>query len=291
MRDFLQDISYKPMGTIPNLKLRQETRDEILSWNATDLSPAFIDGLTDTAVSMAEFGCSHTSYEHQRYVAFYTAYLVVADDLGQYNLEAIGQFARRLTCGQPQLHLALDRLVVLLRTTHDLYPRVSADAIIANTLDALSWMFVEVQTKYKAVLPAASRYPHYIRCKVGVAAGYSHFCFMKHWADNAETGLFYLQSIPDLEVITVFANDILSFYKEALARENDNYIHLRAAAEQKPVIQVLREVVEETVESTRKLAELGAVQPGLAAICNDYIMGYIDFHFAAKRYRLQDLEI
>lgn len=196
MRDFLRDISYKPMGTIPNPKLRQETRDEILSWNLTDLSPAFIEGLTDTAVSIAEFSYSHTSYEHQRYVSFITAYLVVADDLGQYNIEAIGQFARRFTCGQPQLHPVLDRLVELLRTTHDLYPRVSADAIIVNALDALAWMFVEMETKDDAVLPAASKYPYYIRCKAGVATGYTHFCFMKEWADNAETGLFYLQTIP-----------------------------------------------------------------------------------------------
>lgn len=64
----------------------------------------------------------------------------------------------------------------------------------------------------------------------------------------------------------------LSFYKEALAGETHNYVHLRAAAEQKPVMQVLRELVDETVESVRKLAELGAVQPGLAATINDYIM-------------------
>lgn len=64
----------------------------------------------------------------------------------------------------------------------------------------------------------------------------------------------------------------LSFYKEALAGETNNYVHLRAAAEQKPVIEVLRELVDETVVSIRKIAELGAVQPGLAKVCNDYIM-------------------
>lgn len=196
MRDFLREIEYKPMGTVPNPRLRQETKDEILSMNSADLSPAYIEGLTDVAVCIAEFSYSHTSYAHQRYVSFITAYLVVADDLGHDNIEALGQFVRRHASGQPQLHPVLDRLVLLLRTTHDLYPQVSADAIVANVLDAVAWMYVELQTKEQPVLPAATRYPYYMRVKVGVATGYTHFAFEKEWVDNAETGLFYLQLIP-----------------------------------------------------------------------------------------------
>lgn len=99
----------------------------------------------------------------------------------------------------------------------------------------------------------------------------------------------------------------LSFYKESLAGETDNLIHLRAAAEQKDPLSVLREVVEETLESIRKVEMLTAADPQLAKICRSYVVvsaddareeeradslrtqGYVEFHFRARRYRLEDL--
>lgn len=101
----------------------------------------------------------------------------------------------------------------------------------------------------------------------------------------------------------------LSFYKESLAGETDNLIHLRAAAEQKDPLSVLREVVEETLESIRKVEVLTAADPQLAKICRSYVIvsvggtyegecadrvwtqGYVEFHFRARRYRLEDLEM
>ncbi len=67
-------------------------------------------------------------------------------------------------------------------------------------------------------------------------------------------------------------SDRLSFYKESLAGETDNLIHLRAAAEQKDPLTVLREVVEETLESIRKVEVLAAADPQLAEICRSYVV-------------------
>ncbi|KAI0755152.1 terpenoid synthase [Daedaleopsis nitida] len=288
VRDFVKSMSYRSMHTSQIPHLRKAVRAEVTSWEG-GLSPSFIDALTDTSCSMVENAYSHTTYEHQFLIARYTAGVVFADDLGERNVEAVGQFAQRFTRGEPQMHPVLDRMVDLLRTMHDYYPRVSADAIIANTLDAFTWMFVELTTKGMAVEPAAGRYMMYLRFKAGIGAAFPHFSYTKNWAENA--GLYYLQTLPDLEIFTVSANDILSFYKEALAGEKDNYIHMRAATERKPVIQVLREVVDETLDSVRKLEIIESAQPGLAPVCQSYIMGSVDFHYKAGRYRLQDLDL
>ena len=64
----------------------------------------------------------------------------------------------------------------------------------------------------------------------------------------------------------------LSFYKEELAGETDNYIHMRASAEQKPATAVLHELVEENLESWFKIKQLASVQSGLVEICVGYLM-------------------
>ena len=173
--------------------MRREIAAEIASWN-DDLSPSFIKGLTDTSCTIAETAYKHTSSEHQFIVALYTAYLTYADDIGQHNLEAVGGFVQRFTQGQTQSMVAFDRLTTLLGTLHGYYARISADAIVTNSLDSLTGMYIELVTKGDRVHPAADRYPFYLRLKTGIASAYAHLNFTKNWGDA--TGHFYLQLLP-----------------------------------------------------------------------------------------------
>lgn len=102
----------------------------------------------------------------------------------------------------------------------------------------------------------------------------------------------------------------LSFYKESLGGETDNYVHLRAAAEQKDPVVVLRELAEETLTTIVQVQELTASDPELSSILHSYLMvsaactsreeqmtdqclaqGYLEFHFRARRYHLEDLQM
>lgn len=47
---------------------------------------------------------------------------------------------------------------------------------------------------------------------------------------------------------------------------------MRASAEQKQSAAVLRELVEENLESWHKIKQLASVQPGLVDICVGYLM-------------------
>ena len=64
----------------------------------------------------------------------------------------------------------------------------------------------------------------------------------------------------------------LSFYKETLQGETDTYIHLRAAAEQKEPMAVLRELVEETLDNIRNIEALTSTDQQLADICRRHLM-------------------
>ncbi|OJT09957.1 hypothetical protein TRAPUB_13555 [Trametes pubescens] len=270
LKDFLRRLNYRSPHTPPNAKLRAEVTAEIASWNA-DLSPSFMRGLAETSYVIAESAYAHTSYTHQRVIAIYTAYLTYVDDLGGRDLDVLSEFGRRLLAREPFGDPALDRLVVMLQDMYAYYPRLSAHSIAVSTLDFFVGSYVEVTGKKMAVAPGATKYPGFMRLKTGIGAAYALFNFVKDWRDPADH--FFLQLIPEIEFYTDTINDILSFYKESLAGETDNLIHLRAAAEQKDPLTVLREVVEETLESIRKVEVLAAADPQLAEICRSYVVG------------------
>ncbi|TBU36754.1 terpenoid synthase [Dichomitus squalens] len=286
VRDFLDRLPYTAPCVPADSELRHEVADLIASWNA-GVSWKYIEGLAETSCSIAESAYAHTSHEHQRMVAIYTACLTLADDLGHHNMEALGQFVGRFTRGEPQLHPALDCLVKLLGTLHEFCPRINADAIIASTVDSVSAMYIEVLSQGDVISPFATKYPFYFRIKTGIAPAYAHLNFTKSWGDDI--GTYYLQLLPEFELVVVGFNDILSFYKETLAGETDNYVNMRAAVEQKQAISVLRQLIEENLDSVYKLRQLAAPQPGLTEIFLGFLMGYVEFHFKARRYRLHEI--
>ncbi|KAI0822013.1 terpenoid synthase [Trametes gibbosa] len=284
LRDFLMRLRYRDPHTLPNAKLRAEIAADIVSWDVK-LSPKSIEGLTDTACTIAESAYSHVSYDHQRVVAKYTAYLTYIDDLGERDLEAVAQFGRRLLAREAFGDTAMERLAVLLQDMYAFYPPLTCDSITVSTLDFMVGVFNELSSKQRGVIPGATPFPWYMRQKTGIGPTYVLFNFVKDWRDPVDN--IHLQLLPDIEYYTDTIK--LSFYKESLAGETDNFIHLRAAAEQKDPIVVLREVVEETLERIHRVQMLTAPDPQLSKICRSYVMGYTEFHMRATRYRLEDL--
>ena len=64
----------------------------------------------------------------------------------------------------------------------------------------------------------------------------------------------------------------LSFYKETLVGDTGNYIHMRATAERRPPLTVLEELIEENLDSARKIKKFAASQTGLTEICHSSLM-------------------
>ena len=64
----------------------------------------------------------------------------------------------------------------------------------------------------------------------------------------------------------------LSFYKETLAGDTDNYVHIRARMERKQASVVLGELVEENLQSLHKAKQIASVQPSLVDMCVSHCM-------------------
>ncbi|KAI9058171.1 terpenoid synthase [Trametes sanguinea] len=288
LRRFLSALQYRAPRTPINHELRKEVADEILSWKA-GVSMQYVEALTDTCCTIAESAYRHTSYQHQLLIAIYTTYCVYIDDLGHRDLDALGQFVKRFIARQDLQDPVLQRFVRQFQEIYEYYPRLSADIVNAKSLDAFIGMYIEFTAKDMVVAPGATMYPAFLRLKTGIGIAYALFNFVKDWRDPSDN--FYLQLVPEIEQFTDAINDILSFYKELLAGETDNYIHLRASAERKDPVVVLRELLEETLDTIRRVKDLTSSDPETTEIIDSYLMGYVEFHFRAGRYRLEDLQM
>ena len=193
LREFLEDTSYRSPQTPQNPTLHEAVTAEIVSWNI-GLGWDFVIGLSETSAVIAECAYAHVSYEHQLLIAIVTALVVYADDVGQHNVEAVGGFVQRFSAGERQLDPVFDRLADVLRSLDDLYPRISADAIVTSILEYFTGTYIELTTKDEVISPAAVRYPHYLRLKTGIPSAYANMNFTKAWAEAS--GPYYLQVLP-----------------------------------------------------------------------------------------------
>lgn len=101
-----------------------------------------------------------TAYTHlkdkkvQRYVAIYTAYLTYLDDFCQTEAGIIyvSSFLKRFINNEPQEHKLLDDLASILKEVNMFWPPITASLILAASLNFISSLFLDHETKDMQVL-------------------------------------------------------------------------------------------------------------------------------------------
>ncbi|OBZ77665.1 hypothetical protein A0H81_02648 [Grifola frondosa] len=252
------------------------------------LSTALKYKLNEESCNLAETAYGHTSVDHQYFIALFTAGGLYAEDHCTRDPEPVGQFAKRFTHGEGQLDPVLDCLANHIKTAYDFWPAIGATAIINSTLDFMTAVYIE-NTKAITTTPSPTvprLFPHIIRpwssvCVLSISQE------LEGWnqlVPSIDPYLFELYDFSELCFILNCGNDVLSFYKECVAGETDNYIHLRAATEQKTPTAVLRELANEVANTIHRVEALAEGDGELAAFCHKFFMGYIEFHVNTPRY-------
>ena len=194
IHSFLDGKAWESPKVSENSLLRDKIANEVSTWG-TNISTRVTTQLLNNACNMAEYAYSHTSFEHQYFVALSTVFTFYADDHCTTNPEPIGQFAQRIIDNQPQLDPVLDRFVVLLKTSYDLWPRIAANAIVSGAMDTMTGMYIEYTTKDMSSRRGATRYPLYLRTRAGFGPPYAHYVFPSEWRNTVNS---YIQIIPSV---------------------------------------------------------------------------------------------
>ncbi|TFY58010.1 hypothetical protein EVG20_g8319 [Dentipellis fragilis] len=231
------------------------------------------------------------SYHHlpdkqtQEYVALITSLFIYAEDMFKDNNDAILAFNSLFIRRQPQKHRMLDHLADILLDLPSYFPTPAVNIMISSALNFMTAIGLENSSIAFNPPASAPRYPAYTRMMSGVSEVYAFFIFTPDVPLEV-----YLPALPDMMTYICYANDILSFYKEELAGEEENLIYTLARCRRMHASVALQEVIDDAVAAHHRVLE--TLMPHKAAFdCYvQFAQGYVDFHFASKRYRLDELQ-
>ncbi|KAF9548379.1 terpenoid synthase [Agrocybe pediades] len=174
---------------------------------------------------------------------------------------------------------------------YSLFDPIPANCIALCAMDFMNGCLLEEMPEIKGMklTDASLSWPYFLRNKTGTAQAYAFMLFPKEVNVDMTT---YIQVVEDIGLYVNLTNDILSFYKEHMAGERHNYIYNRAAATQRSIEETLRDVVQDAVQAHSRVTRVLESSGNKSAldIWGKFVNGLFGFHFALKRYRLQELE-
>ncbi|GJJ13593.1 hypothetical protein Clacol_007849 [Clathrus columnatus] len=202
--------------------------------------------------------------------------------------ELLYAFQLNLLNGIPQSDPILECLSkVLIPRMWKYFHPLAANAIAVGFYEFIQGTAMESITKKMTHIPSAPEFPEYVRLKSGAPAPYAYWLFYHPDCPDVSP---YLQGIPDFLGVLNRINDILSFYKEELAGEDDNFVHMRAKVSgRKGIVVTLREICEETLILIDCISDTLSGTPEHLAVFQGFIIRYIRFHTSTTRYQLKEL--
>ncbi|GBE82195.1 predicted protein [Sparassis crispa] len=283
IRDFLDRMNVTIPPYLPDLEVMSRVYKVLQTWDFGDaIRPHVITALTITITAYNHL----TDIEAKVQIALFTAITtaldvpVIMNSVSWRDLHTLF-----LPCSAENRSGLVRELRGILVKMWDHYPPCSASAIFSSVLKFISATIFENETKAIALSSDGAPFIEYRRAKGGLPEAYAYFIWEKAKFPDIKV---YVQAIPHAMRYINYVNDILSFYKEELEGETGNYIGDRGLVEGKSALEVLREVIDETVgaaERVRRILGEGEARDAW----ENFVRGYTSFHISSPRYRLQEV--
>ncbi|KAL0948333.1 hypothetical protein HGRIS_010920 [Hohenbuehelia grisea] len=196
-------------------------------------------------------------------------------------------FPAHLVSGSPQADPILHVLAThLLPSMWTYFHPLAANCIAVSFIEFINGTVIEGMGISRDTVKAPA-FPEYVRTKSGIPTPYAFWLFPKAKFPDMQT---YIQAIPDLVGFINHTNDVFSVYKEELAGETDNYVHMRAQVAETGVLSALERICDETVEEMERItAQLKDSEEAYRTFFENVLGGYVRFHMSTTRYRMREL--
>jgi hypothetical protein len=217
------------------------------------------------------------------WISLYTAVATCIDDMTE-DLVHVYRFNERFVNCQPQEHPVLNTFDGLLRETTCHYSSPVSNLIVTSSLNFVSSMLLDNETRDMPISRQTPSYPEYSRMLSGVSETYGFFIFPSTLPLRD-----YVQCMPDLTFVINHTNDILSYYKEEIEGDSANYLSLMAASRALTKQDALNELIEKTVQAYHNILEFLKSRPEVYDAYVSFFDGYIKFHATLRRYKLEEV--
>ncbi|KAH0578710.1 hypothetical protein H2248_003838 [Termitomyces sp. 'cryptogamus'] len=251
---------------------------------------AWFESACSQAAMLAELGYKRLSYEEQLPIAQISWLILCMEDLCHKFPSSMERLQLSILSSEAVEQAALNKLRTTLCDMYLLWDSISANCIASSMMEYVNGCLLELQTIPQMKLSASAQsWPNFLRSKTGAAAAFAFMIFPQNTSyDIAD----FIQVIGDIMIYINLGNDVLSFYKETLANETDNYIHCRALVDGKSIDDTLNDISRDTIAAYSRVSTvLQSQSPPAYELWKTFANGYISWHFDAPRYRLKELWI
>ncbi|TFY63689.1 hypothetical protein EVJ58_g3111 [Rhodofomes roseus] len=280
---FLDNVDiYLPKYT-RDRELERRVNEVVCQWGGERAMHPYVVPATILTIT----AYSHiTDMETKVLITIFTTFIAIMDDPEFFDGLTPADFHRNMCAGVVQRdHGLLGEFTKVLGRMWDHYPGFTANTKYTSALRFINASVMENEWQGAVLCRDARPFVEYKRSMTATTEAYA--CFIWPTAQFPDYKA-YVQAIPDTMLYVSYVNDILSFYKEELAGETDNYIHERALATGRLTADVLQEVIDETVAAIKRVRSVLGDAEARAAWEN-FAAGYIRVHTDNPRYRLKDI--
>jgi len=291
IKEYLNELPSWKHGKRPHVdgELAKVIWAELTQKNPETCPPS----LQPTANMMAhliQLGLPGLSWTEKKTVTMISTILTYIDDVAPKNPAPYMDFQRRYTLGLPQLDPVLDCFAEAFTSVYELWDIPFANFMITSALDFITATCVETSISPFTSANRPGRFPWFLRSRDGAAIAYCSMIFPK--SGNHDFSAFF-RAAPDMEYFSAVTNDLLSFYKEYLANDTDNYIHHRAHDEGKSPLQVLSDIKREMVIASENVIDVLTRFGSEASLkaWEEWEFGFVLMHLELERYKLAGLNL
>ncbi|KAK7678713.1 hypothetical protein QCA50_018295 [Cerrena zonata] len=270
----------------PDPAVDEKVREVIQSWEL-GIAPHKLEIPIKTAVAVGAMSYRHAPFELQVAVALFCFTTLCFDDK---IIDAQGrrEFLPRYYQNQPQLHVLLDKFLESAHALRRLVPSYSANIIFTGLLEYCNedvFYSDESVVASKDLKNEARNYSEYVRMIDGIPGPFIVVIWPESLFPDVKE---YVQALPDAFDWANITNDLFSFYKEALAGDDGNFVNRYARLHGKTLQQTLEEMVDRLVlrdETVRAILGEGKARDAW----DSFTSGFIQFHVLTPRYKLHDV--
>ncbi|KAI0154541.1 isoprenoid synthase domain-containing protein [Xylariaceae sp. FL1272] len=221
------------------------------------------------------------------YAGIFTWIGILIDDDVTENTEDWTQFMSCFHDNRKQPTIRAQAWSDVLRLSYKHYSPMVANFIVTSALNFVNARVLERTEVPKMTCTAGGQaWPYYFRDKNGVAEAYVWFSFPDIICSDVAS---YIEAIPDMNKFICLTNDILSFYKEECAGDDDNYIRSRARYESSDISTVFKAVIRDCVDAFKCIRIVLQGKGPAAEAWLNHAMGFVAFHKVSARYNLAKL--
>ncbi|KAF9458808.1 isoprenoid synthase domain-containing protein, partial [Collybia nuda] len=215
-------------------------------------------------------------------------FIIYIDDTSPGDVNPFVVFGPRFFSQTQQLDPVLDAFVDILQRICDQYEPATANYILASAFNYISSTCIEPEIEAHAVVPGVIRFPWFIRGQTGISLAFALMLFPK---SKGVSAVQYIQVLDEMNFWISGVNDLMSFPKEQLAGERNNYVHVRARTEGKSPMEVLAELNQELHMSRKLICAALSLIPGASTVWSAFENGYIKWHLIQERYKLAEMDL